>query len=128
MANVITNEGRYADNYFRVPTTLQRPSLMARIGHVVAACLLTPVVIAWNLTVACIRIPLVLVGPIALIAAKTVELLCQKKHKPIRLGYCIQGSITRDLGKIRDKLQAAVNIVGIYSHIIVTLKGESPEE
>ena len=116
----------YADNYFRVPTTLQRPSLMARIGHVVAACLLTPVVIAFHLTVACIRIPLALAVPIILTVMKTVQ-LCQKKES-FDLGKHIVVVTKRNMKEIGLKIQQAVNIVGIYSHIIDVLKGESQEE
>ena len=125
-AENVGQEGRSADNYHRLPITLQRHTLMARIGHVVAACLLTPVVIAFHLTVACIRIPLALAVPIILTVMKTVQ-LCQKKES-FDLGERIVVVSKRNMKEIGLKIQKAVNIVGIYSHIIDVLKGESQEE
>ena len=107
------------------PITPQRHTLMARIGHVVAACLLTPVVIAYHLTVACIKIPLALAAPIILTVMKTVQ-LCQKKES-FDLGERIVEVTKRNMKEIGLKIQQAVNIVKIYSHIIHKLKGE-PEE
>ncbi len=126
-AENVGHEVRYADNYHRLPITLQRHTLMARIGHVVAACLLTPVVIAFHLTVACILIPLSLASPIILTVIKTAHLLSQKKES-FKLGERIVMLTTGNMAKIRHQIQQAVNIVGIYSHIIDVLKGEPQEE
>ena len=126
-AENVGQEGRSADNYHRLPITLQRHTLMARIGHVVAACLLTPVVIAFRLTVACILIPLSLASPIILTVTKTAHLLSQKKES-FKLGELIVGQATHNMAIIRNQLLQAVNIVGIYSHIIDVLKGEPQEE
>ncbi len=123
--DVVHHRGSYAANYHRVPTTAVILTFTARIWQVVAACLLTPVVMAGHLTVACIRISLLLPMPIIVTVMKTVQ-LCQKKES-FDLGKRIVVVTKRNMKEIGLKIQQAVNIVEIYSHIIHKLKGEAEE-